>query len=756
MSRRVLARSLLAVVVLLLPPESLPFFGNIKIGGLSLPCAVGCGGDRGILNFNFLGDAFHSFFTSSSIDSFDEKMKARGDAFLASAESKLNTVLDDKILKLNALIDSQRHEFFVELGNSADKVLYDFNEILARNVSDADLKLTEHSKSLGGMLYRSIDQLAHALLFVAAVGSILVFLILVAVGLRRKMAKKELYRRGALLAAVTASIIFIAWIASATFKYFLDRDQLNQYVEAFNSYEYSDAYLHAGILSFSNSKNKQYPIYMQKSAAFRDLMAAPTLIASTRLPEYVTSLRRASDAQFKLSGYRDPDIESLQALVEWRRTDSRLGEYYGAALAFNALRNQDKLNNGQKFKLEKLSEYYIAAYLQNPLSDHDLVSLELDRKQFAQDEEQSGNAFPSIEELRASLKNAGAGEKRLPLVYRELHLKTIPKYVRLVFLNSLASTSTSALLPTIRAEQASLAEEIIALWEEFAAFAHNQNASHRALSVYGLYAIYTRAKAYKRALPHIDHSFELSKISLGNLLDGDSNVVPKAIASPSDLAGQPCIGPPYHLGILKNIPPRSQSANGIYRQWTNDKDKSPMQRANALVAKAKLIEDEDRLFSFEYFFYLSNIPNGTKFVGCLDKGSAESLLPAILRLPPSPPKTPPPPSKENLPPYESIIFHREFSKTAPPPPFLPALFDLILVSDEADHARARAIVEATSLGLFVCSDKLEKFDSCKDVDTRITVSHLLLETYSRKPYLPIGINDYARASLLVRSLPTID
>src|SRR5580704_5288118 len=87
--------------------SQIPLIGNSSAFGVPIPCLVACG-SKGVVNLNFAGDAIDTFVFGSSINDFNDKMKALGDQFLAQAKQQLDAVLSDKITQLDKLADKQR------------------------------------------------------------------------------------------------------------------------------------------------------------------------------------------------------------------------------------------------------------------------------------------------------------------------------------------------------------------------------------------------------------------------------------------------------------------------------------------------------------------------------------------------------------------------------------------------------------------------------------------------------------------------
>lgn len=731
------------------------FIGNIKLGNFSVPCALACGGERGVINWNFVGDAFHSVVTGSSIDALDDKLKQRGEAVVALAEARLNAVLDDKIAKLNDLAEFQRNEFVSQLNAFANKAVDELDRVLQLNIAEADAKISDQQGTFLGLLTKSITTFAQVSLALAGAGVVLIYLSMITYGVIRKSDRSVMLRQAGLAASMALLAIIILALVAWGIKYYVSRSKVKDFVEAYNHSDFKNASLFAGALSLIDPSNKQYSVYKEKAFAIRDLVERPTILVRPQsMAHYAERLQNTSEDQFLLTAARDSDVETLRALILWRKSQGRLGEYYAAALSYFALKNADRLPDEQRFVLSEMAKFYLHAYLLRPLADSELIILGLNRADAASALAQSGYPFPTLSELLAEAAKHPI-VKSAQIDFQRLHLYVIPKYLKLVSLHSSGPATPVAQRGNLQAQEIALADEIISAWESFTtAYPASEDARRIQYNMSGLYAVYARAVAYRRALPLVDHSLDLKSIAIGDLFSTATSVSALPISTLADLARQPCVGLPFHLGILKNIPPRDPLSRGIYERWFDSRTTaSSTRRVQALDAKSKQNSDEDKLFSFEFALYYSSIPIGSAYSGCFSPSVFESLNPPI---PPNPGTFGQTPRPEAIVPQQTV-FYRTFRKPlpTPPPPPLGPLYGGVMSPAEAIGGRHRAILDAASLGLFSCSDKLADFDNCTGI-TRRTAASLLFDNFAWKGSFPIDTLKTIDSALSIRAFPIND
>src|SRR5262249_4929393 len=125
-------------LVLLLPGNGYSFFGNISIGGVHLPCAVGCGGSRGIVNFGFAGDSGYSFIIGPSIDGLHDAANAAAERAMTSLDGILTKQKADFFQTLNTVAANQRDALISQLNTATQSALGDLDTVLQRQLREAD------------------------------------------------------------------------------------------------------------------------------------------------------------------------------------------------------------------------------------------------------------------------------------------------------------------------------------------------------------------------------------------------------------------------------------------------------------------------------------------------------------------------------------------------------------------------------------------------------------------------------------------
>ena len=99
---------LILVGALLSATTATALIGNIKIGDFSVPCLVACGGEKGVVNFNFLGDLSKSIIFDPALNKFDNILTSQREAFLKEADQTLRKTLSEASDRLEQMAENQR------------------------------------------------------------------------------------------------------------------------------------------------------------------------------------------------------------------------------------------------------------------------------------------------------------------------------------------------------------------------------------------------------------------------------------------------------------------------------------------------------------------------------------------------------------------------------------------------------------------------------------------------------------------------
>ena len=707
-------------------------FGNNFLG-LGLPCAFACGPGRGIVNLRFGADVVDTFGFSSTEDSLNDKLRASGDDFLVKAQQRLESVLADKLKELDALATGQREAFFKRLQTITDVAITDLDQVLDQNIHKLDDAITDQQTIFSGTLLRWLVELGQVLL---AVGGILVLAALIGWGTQRN--KGTTYKRIALWLAIGATVILGIYAIPHVLRRSWDVDYETKYREG----DYQAALIAAASLRNVWPDIQKYGIWQERTQLVREILGRPT--GFVRDTGYLAAMLSRIDSVSKRArealGVRDADLDLLRAMVLWRKSETRLGEYYSAVFAFNALRESPQAAGQLPTALGGAAPYYIRSYLLNPLSDMQLHQMKLERTN-ADALAPDGIRFPAIQELRAAIGQSSSIS--WPYAYQQLHLQIIPKYVKLVFIHATLSTAPAQSRDAMRAEQHKLVDEILAAWDEVSKHISEAGMDSRAASLKGLFAIYARAQSYKRTLDYIDHSLDLNNIQIGTLLNSEGPVQPKHISSVADLVGEPCFGPVWPAGILKNIPPRSFPIHGAYEKWFASKT-SPLDRVMMTEAISSQIQAEDHLYNFEYALYAAMVKVPTEVGSCYSPAASKALIVDPVMVSSTPPSLV----------YFNFLRTPADSKPIPadsilsqPIQYLPAV-----VSQNVQQA----IVEAAGLGLFVCSDTIRYFDKCDDDSPRILVAKSIFDHAVSNSTFVILVEKLVDDAASVRTFPIID
>lgn len=736
------ARLALVILMLAISTTSSAFIGNFTIGGHKVPCAVACG-SKGIVNLGFTSDLADAYIFGSSVDRMSSNLHAIGDEFIKSATAKLNAVLDDKLAALDALATKQRKAFIDELNLSASSALREVDEVLQKNIATLDSNLDTQQGNFFGTLLRWLISLGQIALFIGGIFCVIAAIL-------RFNTKKQAPQRWIAVAAIIGIVGVAAYLLPIALRKSHEADYRSEYAQA----GFQNALVDAKALWKTWPKMEKYRLWQDRARLVRDFIELPRVVTrNDSLKELDERLNNVANDIRATFGVRDADLDVLRAIVYWRKSDSRLGEYFSALYAYNAIKAAERPTDQLPFALSELPRYYIQAYLLRPLSDEQLRQAGLDRAA-ANAASADGTLFPSIEELRAVAGDTPNGD--FELAYQALHLATIPKYVKLVSLHASQVTAGKVERESIRQQEIVHADQILKAWDDFSN-THMVDVSERKQAIVssGMTAIFARALSYKRALGAIDHSFDLGEIEVGTLTRTDLPLQPYAVKASKDLSREPCVANLFHLGVLKNIPPRLNPTPSVVLKLFGNTE-STVGRVIRADGISRQRQQEDHLYQFEYFLYQAHVVPGTSFDSCQSKKKFDELLaPPLLTSPPS--VTPPSVSAApELVLYMPFELRRDVVIPAIEADDVELFKDLKMPWGDIFGSANHSIGEASLLGLFVCSNVLAEFDNCKAGQPIVSFSQLLFDTSPFRNALTTGMQSVAMRSAHVRALPVID
>jgi len=381
-----LYRLAIALLLLLLePPFAQSFIGNIKIGGFQLPCAIACGPGRGIVNPRFAGDAVNSFLSRPSIDAFHNAMDQSVDRGIAALDGVLSKQRKEFLDELQAATTEQREKLFEELTGLTDEALTTLDNILTKKISELNDVIKTQLGSLDAILIRQVNSLSTSLSKVIVLGLVLsglVFLVWrtysqVSDGKPlRQMLRPFVWGVALLLAfgAIGEGITY--WIAQRSEAQVVDQF-LRQYNTSIEDLDLPKAAYLANQLSVFDNTDRVASGRALKAAIMRDIFIRPSLY---RTPDGIKeAMERVSSAQFEYLNSKnhrlDHDLTILYGFLTWQGGNDRFSEYIAACIFASALSGSVAQRSREEVLLLPFAEYYIRAYLANPLPDNVVASL---------------------------------------------------------------------------------------------------------------------------------------------------------------------------------------------------------------------------------------------------------------------------------------------------------------------------------------------------------------------------------------------
>lgn len=376
--------ALAALLMLLEPTVSHSFIGNIKIGGVKLPCAVACGGSRGVVNLNFAGDAVNSFITGPSIDNFSEKVNQSVDRGLDKLEKLLIARQTDFLEKATEIANSQRDQFINQLVATTDEAVAQLDGVLKERLKEADRILETRLGTLDVVLDKNTRELGSALkrvvIFVVVVSALsyTIWLTYRRLYVDKLPLKPFIPRLAAVLGMFLAfgSVLYALNLVNDMWsRRQMVRGMEEGYEKALSSQIFDYAVYYSAQLIYLDRYNEIYQARQEKAELLRDVFARPALYRSVDgAREMLNRLGNAQKAYKRANGQYDRDLTILYGFALWQRGDDRFSEYVAANIMAEAISGHAS-RGSEEATLLPVAYYYLSAYLSDPVPDEMIASI---------------------------------------------------------------------------------------------------------------------------------------------------------------------------------------------------------------------------------------------------------------------------------------------------------------------------------------------------------------------------------------------
>ena len=523
--------TLTIVLTLFIPMPSYSFFGNISIGGVHLPCAIGCGGSRGIVNLGFAGDAVNSFVTGPSIEGFQNAANAAADRATAKLDEVITRQKADFFEKLTELANSQRALLITQLNDATQNALLGLDDILQRQLREADLLLESRLGTLDVVLTKNTQELSSSLkrllifvLIFSALGYIL-WLLYVRKFVDNRPIAPYLPRMGAIL-GLSLSLAALVYVVTLANDAIARKEVLSSFESNFGKslkeQNFDYAVYYSTQLQFIDRFNEKYNAQAEKARLLRDVFSRPALYRSANgARELLARLGNAQKGYVRATGRLDVDLNILYGFAIWQRGDDRFSEYVAASILADQLKQASESNGQDAPTLLPFAVYYLTSYLANPLPDEVIQKLYLDNDHIA-----AADVFKALPPSKdtaelsplrqrfsaAELQQALAGNKvdidklartnplyafvRVSMEAVGTYRVVVSQYAELIRLSGNLSIASEAERPTLRSAIRAAGKAIIDRWDGYEKFLNRADYSDQTAKLNNfrsLWPIYTRA-----------------------------------------------------------------------------------------------------------------------------------------------------------------------------------------------------------------------------------------------------------------------
>jgi hypothetical protein len=375
-----------ATIVLLFPSSSRSFIGNWKIGGFALPCAVACGGDRGIINPNFAGDAINQIFAAPTIDNFHNALDASIDRGLGKFEDLLNKKQADFFKTMNDSATAQRQALIAEMHSSVTDAMAQLDKILRGAIDEADERIKARLKN-GEIVARQASITFNSMLL----GTFILIMIIAAIAYMASLWYKTVFvlnrpARGlvgkyVVISLLTLAVSGVAYFVKATRDYWLttqitadaERDydlQLKAQNPEDQLQDLDNLIFYARQLEYIAPTDEFTSARLERALILRDVFRRPAVFRTTTGGRDLISRLNSAQTHFIKAG-KGPDIDltMLYGFLLWERGNDRFSEYFAACLMAGQIERLTKESSTNFVPMLPLAYLYLSAYLSYPLSD---------------------------------------------------------------------------------------------------------------------------------------------------------------------------------------------------------------------------------------------------------------------------------------------------------------------------------------------------------------------------------------------------
>ncbi|MGX5733843.1 hypothetical protein [Bosea thiooxidans] len=524
---------LVALLCIFAANAAIALIGNIKVGGFQVPCAVACGGSRGVINPNFAGDFFNNVFMGPSIENFENSANRSTDRAMQQLDAVLTKQKTTFLADIEKLSKDQIASVVSQLSDLSNETITSLDEKLRAQLQEADRLLENRLGTLDALLSRQVNDVAYSFHRVA-----IFFIILLGLGILCWRFYRHIFDHKLPARAFTSQF---AWGFGGVVAFSLSAYGItvanqrvaqnritSQYEEnyqiAFSNLNLDHSVYYSTQLLFLNRMSPGAQARAEKAVILRDLFARPALYRTEDgARELGRKLASAQRAFIQSGSAPDPDLTMVYGFLTWQRGPDRFSEYIASITLASALEDSSNDKSGNLLIMKPFAYYYISSYLENPLSDEVVVDLYnrygTNEQEFVSwknaDKSAPGQVSLikkryTIAELKAILGsnpvNIDAIARRLPLyAYIRTNMEAvktsaavISRYSELLRLTGQVQVALPEAKPSLKAEIRSTASEIVVNWDAYLNFLINTEFADpyaKLNSLRNIWPIYTRALA---------------------------------------------------------------------------------------------------------------------------------------------------------------------------------------------------------------------------------------------------------------------
>jgi hypothetical protein len=311
-------------------------------------------------------------------------------------------------------------------------------------------------------------------------------------------------------------VIFAAVIPSGS-SGALEQAHLQALQRTLQSLDLTEARYHASQLKVLDPTNPVYRGYAMKIDLLRDVLSRPALYQTPAGIHQVVF--RIEQAESEVAPQRDPDIETLKALVVFRTNPSRQNEHDAAMLCAAALqapapsrwsvaslfgRSKPKATPADGgFALQPLALSYVENYLSHPLAQN---AIQTSPEKDAPAQYSSQQLTEIIAPYRAAAEasaNTLTPLSHIVLYNRlvsQLTARSLPAYRQMIEIQAQLSTAQPPQRQELIAARTKAAAAVIQAWKDFDDALAERNSITDTSAAFGVFrlndVLFTRARAY--------------------------------------------------------------------------------------------------------------------------------------------------------------------------------------------------------------------------------------------------------------------